>query len=132
MESLPGSIEVPLWQNSINWESAGAFKVRWLAICNTRFSRIGYLRNALNENVPVLIGKDGQEIEEECGRGLLEVMDVELEGALREEENGGREREGAGERGGEREWEGSRGWNGERVGGLKRESEREREEFWDD
>jgi hypothetical protein len=27
MESIPGSEEAPQWQNNINWESAGAFKV---------------------------------------------------------------------------------------------------------
>ncbi|KAI9646922.1 hypothetical protein NHQ30_004922 [Ciborinia camelliae] len=85
MESLPGSIEVPSWQNSINWESAGAFKVRWLAICSTRFHRIGHLKNSLNENLAVLIGKDGQEIEESCGKGLLECMDEELDVALESE-----------------------------------------------
>lgn len=82
MESLPGAVEVPSWQNSINWESAGAFKVRWLAICSTRFGRVAHLKNSLNEGLAVLIGKDGQEIEEECGRGLLECMDEELGCAL--------------------------------------------------
>ncbi|ESZ99365.1 hypothetical protein SBOR_0235 [Sclerotinia borealis F-4128] len=82
MESLPGSIEVPSWQNSINWESAGAFKVRWLAINSTRFHRIGHLKNSRNENLAVLIGKDGQEIEEGCGSDLLTCMDEELEVAL--------------------------------------------------
>ncbi|QSZ34687.1 hypothetical protein DSL72_007542 [Monilinia vaccinii-corymbosi] len=87
MESLPGAVEVPLWQNSINWESTGAFQVRWLAICSTRFHRVGHLKNSLNENVPVLVGKDGQEIDEECGRGLLECMDEELELALEGEKS---------------------------------------------
>jgi hypothetical protein len=41
MESLPGSVEVPSWQKAINWESAGAFRVRWLVVCSTRFHRVG-------------------------------------------------------------------------------------------
>jgi len=82
MESLPGSVEVPAWQKAINWESAGAFKVRWLVICSTRFHRIGHLKNAYNENQAVLIGKDGQEIEENCGAGLIELIDEEVHEAL--------------------------------------------------
>ncbi|TVY85510.1 Zinc finger CCCH domain-containing protein [Lachnellula suecica] len=82
MESLPGTVEAPDWQRAINWESAGAFKVRWLAICSTRFHRIGHLKNALNENQAVLIGKDGQEIEENCGAGLIELIDEEAREAL--------------------------------------------------
>jgi UDP-N-acetylmuramoylalanine-D-glutamate ligase len=82
MESLPGSVDVPSWQKAIAWESAGAFKVRWLVICTTRFQKVGHLKNALNENQAVLIGKDGQEIEEACGRALVEIIDEEVEAAL--------------------------------------------------
>lgn len=82
MESLPGSVEVPEWQRAINWESAGAFKVKWLVICATRFHRIGHLKNSLNDNMAVLIGKDGQEIEENCGAGLIELIDEEVNAAL--------------------------------------------------
>jgi len=82
MESVPGSVEPPEWQNAINWESAGAFRIRWLVICSTRFHRIGHLKNALNDNLAVLIGKDGQEIEENCGAGLIELIDEEANLAL--------------------------------------------------
>ncbi|KAK6606929.1 hypothetical protein H4I95_04578 [Botrytis cinerea] len=82
METLPGAIQIPSWQNSINWESAGAFRVRWLVVCNVRFGKIGHLRNGLNDNLPVLIGKDGQEVEEGCGRGLCECLDGEVEEVL--------------------------------------------------
>lgn len=85
MESLPGSIPAPSWQNAIAWESAGAFKVRWLVVCATRFHKVGHLKNSLNEGQAVLIGKDGQEIEEECGRSLVELIDEEVEEGLRGE-----------------------------------------------
>ncbi|KAH7419069.1 YT521-B-like domain-containing protein [Cadophora sp. MPI-SDFR-AT-0126] len=84
MESPPGSVESPEWQSAINWESAGAFRVRWLVICSTRFHRIGHLKNALNDNLAVLIGKDGQEIEENCGARLIELIDEEANLALGE------------------------------------------------
>jgi len=89
MESLPGSVSPPQWQKAINWESAGAFKVRWLVVCSTRFHRIGHLKNALNENQAVLIGKDGQEIEENCGAGLIELIDEEYEQTSRAWREGG-------------------------------------------
>jgi len=82
MENLPGSEDIPAWQNSINWESAGAFRVKWLCIVSTRFSRVGHLKNSLNENNPVLIGKDGQEIEEFCGQSLCTLIDEEADRAM--------------------------------------------------
>ncbi|KAF8866804.1 YTH-domain-containing protein [Acephala macrosclerotiorum] len=82
MESLPGSVEVPDWQRSINWESTGAFRVKWLVICSTRFHRVGHLKNKFNENQAVLIGKDGQEIEERCGAALIDLIDEEADQAL--------------------------------------------------
>lgn len=33
------------------------------------------MRNGLNEGLAVLVGRDGQEIEEGCGRGLVGVLD---------------------------------------------------------
>lgn len=38
--------------------------------------RVGQLRNVLNENLPVSIGKDGQEIEERCAEELVELIDA--------------------------------------------------------
>ncbi|KAL3423798.1 hypothetical protein PVAG01_05545 [Phlyctema vagabunda] len=82
MESLPGTAEVPWWQKTINWESAGAFRVRWLVVCATRFQRVGHLKNACNENLAVLIGKDGQEVDESCGSSLVDLIDIEAEELL--------------------------------------------------
>jgi hypothetical protein len=88
MESVPGSVPPPAWQKAINWESAGAFKVRWLVVCSTRFHRVGHLKNSLNEGQAVLIGKDGQEIEERTGASLIELIDEEYEIASRIWKNG--------------------------------------------
>lgn len=43
---------------------------------------MGHLKNAYNENQAVLIGKDGQEIEENCGAGLIELIDEEADQIL--------------------------------------------------
>lgn len=50
-------------------------------MCSTLFRRVGHLKNSLNENQAVLIGKDGQEIEENCGTGLIELIDEEFKEA---------------------------------------------------
>lgn len=83
MESVPGSIPQPSWTKSFQWDSPGGFKVRWLVIHNTRFHLVRHLENSLNGNVPVLIGKDGQEIEEGCGQELARIIDQEAERATR-------------------------------------------------
>ena len=40
---------------------------------------MGHLKNSLNEGQAVLIGKDGQEIEERCGEELIKLIDEEAE-----------------------------------------------------
>ncbi|KAH8811990.1 YT521-B-like domain-containing protein [Xylogone sp. PMI_703] len=83
MESIPGSVPDPSWTKSIHWEDAGSFKVRWLVIHTTRFNLVGHLKNSLNDNLAVLVGKDGQEIEEKCGDELIRIIDEEAELASR-------------------------------------------------
>ena len=41
---------------------------------------MGHLKNGLNEGQAVLIGKDGQEIEGECGERLCGLIEEEGEG----------------------------------------------------
>jgi YTH domain-containing protein 1 len=79
MESAPGTAEQPSWADILNWKSSGPFYIKWLQICETRFSRVGHLKNAYNDFSPVLVGRDGQEVEEDCGAGLCELIDQEAE-----------------------------------------------------
>ncbi|KAL8911569.1 MAG: hypothetical protein Q9171_003283 [Xanthocarpia ochracea] len=83
MLSLPDpSIPAPSWQRALIWASTDPFRIEWITIAETRFNRVGHLKNACNEGQPVLVGRDGQEIEEGCGRRLCELIDaVEAEGA---------------------------------------------------
>jgi hypothetical protein len=60
----------------IHWETTPPFRLEWLSTVEIPFFHVGHLKNKLNENEPVLIGKDGQEIDEECGHRLVEVMEV--------------------------------------------------------
>jgi YTH domain-containing protein 1 len=69
----------PKWMNGIHWDTSPPFRVEWLSKVAVEFFRIGHLTNSYNEGLPVLVGKDGQEIEEECGRQLLAEMQSYVE-----------------------------------------------------
>ncbi|KAK3492243.1 YT521-B-like domain-containing protein [Neurospora hispaniola] len=76
MTSLPSAdINKASWMKNIHWQTSPPFRLRWLSKVAVPFSRIGYLKNPLNENLSVLIAKDGQEVEEDCGRALLREME---------------------------------------------------------
>jgi len=75
MASAPGAAPTPSWAKQLIWESTPPFFIEWIATSETRFNRCGYLKNSLNEGQAVLVGRDGQEIEESCGRGLCELID---------------------------------------------------------
>ncbi len=79
MENVPGSETIPHWQSTLHWESSGAFRVSWVTIASTRFSDVGHLKNSLNDGLAVLVGKDGQEIEERCGEALCKLIDEDCE-----------------------------------------------------
>ncbi|RPA71426.1 YTH-domain-containing protein [Ascobolus immersus RN42] len=76
MESPPDpKTATPTWSKSLLWKSSAPFTIRWLTICEVNFGRIGHLNNKYNENQPVLIGRDGQEIDPETGAELCRVID---------------------------------------------------------
>ncbi|KAJ2903940.1 hypothetical protein MKZ38_009104 [Zalerion maritima] len=135
METPPDpSIPRPSWMNVIHWETTAPFRVEWHNKAATEFFRIHHLKNPLNENAPVLVGKDGQEIEEMCGRMLLEEMDKVEEARIGRGvggsqaprgPNGGSNREWGGGHGGDG---GSKTESGQRdPGGHEEGKERERE-----
>lgn len=77
MASLPGEAPTPAWFKNLIWEATPPFHIQWITIAETRFNRVGHLKNSLNEGQAVLVGRDGQEIEPECGRLLCELIDEE-------------------------------------------------------
>lgn len=80
MTSLPSAdINKASWMKNIHWPTSPPFRLRWLSKVAVPFSRIGYLKNPLNENLSVLIAKDGQEVEEDCGCALLRKMEFYAE-----------------------------------------------------
>ncbi|KAF2401040.1 YTH-domain-containing protein [Trichodelitschia bisporula] len=77
MDSAPGAATPPSWVNELRWPASAPFKVHWIRKRDTHFSKVGHLKNAFNDDQPVLVGRDGQEVEESCGRALCEIIDEE-------------------------------------------------------
>jgi hypothetical protein len=77
MESLPGTAPEPEWVKNLHWPSSPPFYIRWITVAETHFGKVGHLKNSLNEGQAVLVGRDGQEIDEHCGMGLCGLIDEE-------------------------------------------------------
>jgi hypothetical protein len=89
------SLPMPSFCNKLNWATSPAFTLRWLATTPVHFRLVGHLKNTCNpdeEGQPraVLVGKDGQEISQDAGMGVVLILDeadaVEGRGRLREQE----------------------------------------------
>ena len=61
------------------FQTTGAFKIRWLATTELNFSRVSHLLNSLNDDQPVLIGRDGQEISTKSGADLCKMLSQQQE-----------------------------------------------------
>ena len=64
----------PRWYSDINWCPSDPFTIDWLSKTPIPFFHIHHLTNHLNDNLSVVRGRDGQEIDEENGRKLLKEM----------------------------------------------------------
>ncbi len=64
----------PGWLEKLHWKTTYPFRVQWLGTTEVVFHRIGHITNSLNDGLPVLVGRDGQEIEAKAGRQLFETM----------------------------------------------------------
>jgi len=80
MLSRPGFEPTPTWLSNLHWAHAGALRVEWLNRTETHFRKVGPLINEYNGGKAVLVGEDGQEIEEGCGGELLWLLDPEAMG----------------------------------------------------
>lgn len=74
-------LPVPSFCNKLNWTTSPAFSVRWLATTAVHFRFVGHLKNTCNpddDGLPraVLVGKDGQEISQDAGMGVVEILDM--------------------------------------------------------
>lgn len=70
----------PAFASKLNWGTSAAMSLRWLGTTPIHFRLIGHLKNTLNtdergEARAVLIGKDGQEISADAGKGVVWALD---------------------------------------------------------
>ena len=77
MQGLPGERGVvePSWVKNLHWPTTAPFRIRWIVKEETPYRAVGNLRNPLNENLAVFVGRDGQEIPEKIGLQLSEIID---------------------------------------------------------
>ncbi|KAM3416994.1 hypothetical protein BST61_g8577 [Cercospora zeina] len=82
MTSAPDArIQKPSFTTKLNWPTSPAFTLRWLAKTPIHFKLVGHIKNTLNydedrgEPHAVLVGKDGQEVSAEAGRGVVQILD---------------------------------------------------------
>ncbi|KAI9806098.1 MAG: hypothetical protein M1833_004505 [Piccolia ochrophora] len=83
MESAPGTAEIPRWASVLLWEFSGPFRIRWVTIAETKFHRVGHLKNPYNDDLAVLVARDGQEIEPRVGAALCDLIDEEADRSSR-------------------------------------------------
>ncbi|KAK4503013.1 hypothetical protein PRZ48_006440 [Zasmidium cellare] len=81
----------PAFASKLNWGTSAAMSLRWLGTTPIHFRLIGHLKNTLNtdergEARAVLIGKDGQEISADAGKGVVWALD-EAEAAEKERDD---------------------------------------------
>ncbi|KAK4147590.1 YT521-B-like domain-containing protein [Dichotomopilus funicola] len=69
------SVPRPSFIKDIHFDASDPFRVSWLSKTAVHFFRIGHIKNAYNDFAPVLVGKDGQEIEGEAGAELVREME---------------------------------------------------------
>lgn len=80
----------PRWLKRLNFDISAPFYVEWFCKTEMPFSIVHHLCNSLNEDSSVIVGKDGQEIEEGCARELIKEMDKLEEEKIEFEEHMGK------------------------------------------
>lgn len=77
MQGLPGErgVSEPSWVKNLHWPTTAPFRLRWIVKEETPYRAVGNLKNPLNENLAIFVGRDGQEIPEKLGLQLCDIID---------------------------------------------------------
>ncbi len=77
MQCLPGEPGVadPSWRKYLHWPTTKPFRISWLVKGDIPYRVAGKLKNPLNEDTPVFVGRDGQEIPDSVGLELCEAIE---------------------------------------------------------
>lgn len=61
--------------NRFHVRAGGVFRIRWERMVEVSFNMTGHLHNRLNENKPVKISRDGQEVPADVGAQLCQLFE---------------------------------------------------------
>lgn len=77
MESVPGEPNVPdpSWRKNLHWPTTQPFRIKWLVKGDIPYRVAGKLKNPLNDDTPVFVGRDGQEIPDRIALELCEAIE---------------------------------------------------------
>src|SRR5271156_3363057 len=84
MQCLPGEPGVadPTWRKYLHWPTTKPFKIRWITKCDSSYRVAGNLRNPLNDDSMVFVGRDGQRsrivLASSCARLWTKMLNTRL------------------------------------------------------
>ncbi|XP_062012621.1 30-kDa cleavage and polyadenylation specificity factor 30 [Rosa rugosa] len=83
MSRIGGSVSGGNWKYAHGTAHYGRnFSVKWLKLCELSFHKTRHLRNPYNENLPVKISRDCQELEPSIGEQLASLLYLEPDSEL--------------------------------------------------
>ncbi|KAI1880925.1 hypothetical protein JX265_001165 [Neoarthrinium moseri] len=78
MISLPSAdVPKPSWYHTLRWAKSEPFRVEWILTKSVVDSHVRGLKNPLNEDLPITRSRDCQELDDCCGRDLLNILQRE-------------------------------------------------------
>ncbi|KAE8653313.1 hypothetical protein Csa_023309 [Cucumis sativus] len=83
MSRIGGSVSGGNWKYAHGTAHYGKkISLKWLKLCELSFQKTRHLRNTYNENLPVKISRDCQELEPSIGEQLASLLYLEPDGEL--------------------------------------------------
>eukprot|EP00850_Spirogloea_muscicola_P005407 SM000024S07869 [mRNA] locus=s24:956493:960574:- [translate_table: standard] len=84
MQTRIGAIaQGPLWKTATGMAQYGRnFAIKWLKMADLSFNKTQFLRNPYNDNMPVKVSRDCQEVEPSIGEQLVSLFYSEPDSAL--------------------------------------------------
>lgn len=69
----------PAWYNGLKWNMSKPFTVEWIVTENIEDRHVSYLRNNLNDGLPITRARDCTEVDEINAYRMVAIMDIQAE-----------------------------------------------------